>query len=276
MYARTLGKFVMAALLAAACIAAVPAANDAIQTDLRTIASTEDAGAKQTAWDRIRQADTADRTALLQQLAIFTTTADNERDALLAGTVIREFKIPDDTVVQALVPLLESDDASLKAQVGNMLGGYEDRSADRPPNFSTYRAIIATAVREDRPIPLGLVEHMYTVDPSQALRTMLRASSVHKPASLREILMADHVISEVLWKQRNGFLDENTIEPQAAEELAKLANHDQWWARLYAAAIVQQHPAFRTKALVQRLSGDEHPLVAGFASVPAEAERTSE
>jgi hypothetical protein len=48
---------------------------------------------------------------------------------------------------------------------------------------------------------------------------------------------------------------------EAAFQLEKLSKSDEWWVRMYVAAIIRQHPAFRCPEIVARLEKDSHPLV---------------
>ncbi|HRX87684.1 MAG TPA: hypothetical protein P5572_21875, partial [Phycisphaerae bacterium] len=108
----------------------------AAQAALADLAAGPDAGARSTALESVRTLDAADRPALLRNLAAFTRDAQTTRGGMVAGAVIRELAIPADDVVTALVPLLDTADADLRAEAANMLGTYEDRSASRAPDFS--------------------------------------------------------------------------------------------------------------------------------------------
>ena len=71
--------------------------------------------------------------------------------------------------------MMTTDDPKLQKQIKGTLAQYEDQSALRPPDFSAYRAIVEKDIREGRPAPVGLVEHMYYVDPGVALLAMAEA-----------------------------------------------------------------------------------------------------
>ncbi len=124
-----------------------------VQADLHALVSASGEKERRAIWDRLRATAAADHAGLIRQLVYFAQGAQGTQEAMLGGAVIQGLDLPDDTVVRALVPLLETDDRPLKAQVGNILGGYEDRAADRPPNFSAYREVVGEAVRADSPLP---------------------------------------------------------------------------------------------------------------------------
>jgi hypothetical protein len=210
---------------------------------------------------QLRAADDASHQRLIRQLVYYSSHADNTKDAMAAGAIIRRLDIPDSVVIKALVPLLGTTDADLRQSVRNILGGFEGRGAGRRPDFSAYRAAIADRVREGKEPAEELIRYMYESDPGEALLTLMRAYQLRRPAELKELLWAEHVVSDVLWKQRNGFLKRDEIEPAAAQELASLAGHEAWWVRLYVAEIMHQHPAFRQPGLVETLQGDAHHLV---------------
>ncbi len=236
-------------------------------------ATDSDTASRSASWDRIREFDAANRKALIQQLALFGSDAKTTAKSMLAGAVIKEFAMTESDVVGALVPMLAVDDEAVQKTVAGMLAAYEDRSATRPADFSAYRAIIEEAVREQREVPAGLVDHMYDVDPGVGMLTMMRGTGVREPEKLREILWAEHAVAEVIWKQTHGFLDRGEVDADAVEQLQRLSNHPQWWARMYVPATMRRHKSFRSVELLERLEGDPHPQVAALAkAVLAEAQ----
>jgi hypothetical protein len=80
-------------------------------------------------------------------------------------------------------------------------------------------------------------------------------------AEAGNIVWAEHVVADVLWKQENGFFKRDEITPDAVEQLDQLARSDHWWVRLYVAEILRGQPEFRTGAMVARLAQDVHPSV---------------
>lgn len=80
------------------------------------------------------------------------------------------------------------------------------------------------------------------------------------------MLLAEHTTSNAIWLKENGFMEQfQAALPEARDELAKLAMHEAWWARLYAAVIMRQHPELRQDDVLQQLSNDADELVSKAA-----------
>lgn len=223
------------------------------------------------AWAELRAADAAERPGVIRELVLFAAASTSERAAMAGGAVIDEFDITPGEVVRAVVPLLESDDASVRGKAANLLGQYEQLGVDRPADFSWYREILAERVRAGEALPTGLIEHMVETDPGQALLALMRAHGIREPQRLKEILWAEHVVADAIWQQQHGFLKPTEVTPSAATELARLAADQAWWARLCAAEIVRRHAAFRTEELVKALQADPDERVRARAGrIPAD------
>ncbi|MEX2169779.1 MAG: hypothetical protein WD851_10745 [Pirellulales bacterium] len=78
----------------------------------------------------------------------------------------------------------------------------------------------------------------------------------------REVLMAEHIVSNAIWLKENKFGEEfQKALPEAKAQLWKLSERDEWWARLYVAEIMRKHRELRQPLVIQRLSADENALV---------------
>lgn len=275
-------RHILVALVAAVLALSASSFGDAIQftpdpavgTALADLASAADSAEREAAWQRIQALDRSDRGELIRGLVYFTRDAQSTRAGMIAGTVIAELEIAPRTVIEALVPMLESTDDSLIAQVARVLSQYEDVSAARPPDYSVYREIIEQADRENAPIPRGLVAHMMRSHPTTALITMTRALRLGERdhAALKRLLWADHVIQDVIWKQQHGFLNANRVEPAAEAQLDVLLEEEAWWVRLYAARTLDSHPAFRNPARINQLVSDRDRQVREAAAAMAATE----
>ncbi len=241
------------------------ALNLEMQTVFKELTTTEDAAAREGLWNQIRQFDRADRSVLIQQLTLFASESTSTRSSMLTGAVIKQFEISDTDVINALLPMMDTDAPKLRKQIKGTLAEFEDQSASRPPDFSTYREIIAAAFREGRDIPPGLVKHMYEVDPGIALLTMMRASQMRTPDDLQEILWAEHVVSESVWKKTHGFVERDSVDQDVTDELQRLAGHGQWWVRLYVPAVMKHDPTFKSENLLDALTQDSNTDVAQAA-----------
>jgi hypothetical protein len=87
----------------------------------------------------------------------------------------------------------------------------------------------------------------------------------------KEIQLAEHIVSNAIWLNDNGFADRfQQALPEAQQELKKLAEHEYWWARLYAAEIMRPHRELRDPKVLDKLREDSNELV----SKAAKNERT--
>lgn len=78
----------------------------------------------------------------------------------------------------------------------------------------------------------------------------------------REIELAEHIVSNAIWLNKNGFDDRfQQAAPEAKEQLAKLAQRKEWWARLYVAYIMRQHGELRRGDIWEQLGKDSDELV---------------
>ncbi len=206
---------------------------------------------------------------LVGQLVWYSAQHQGDRRArAIVGRAFSRLGAPKDVVVTALVTHLDDRDAAVRGDVRELLKGYEDRSATRPPDFSTYRAIIEDDVRHGREPRASLVELMYQSDAGTALLTMVRAYQLREPGEIKPILWAEHVVSDLLWKRRYGFAGANAVDAAALQQVELMSRHPRWWARLYAAEVVRTHPELGAAGMVDRLAGDGNGLVraAGLAA----------
>jgi hypothetical protein len=76
----------------------------------------------------------------------------------------------------------------------------------------------------------------------------------------RAIRLAERIIGNTI--RLKGF-DEHFQRalPEAQQELKKLAEHDQWWARLYVAEIMRRHRELRDPRVLDKLRDDDNELV---------------
>ncbi|GJM23955.1 MAG: hypothetical protein DHS20C16_03700 [Phycisphaerae bacterium] len=244
----------------------VVAPNQEMQSLFGDFVTSNDEAARESLLGRLRQYDRTDRTTLVQQLTLFAMDAQSTRSSMFAGALISEFKMSDDDVIKSLIPMMATDNAKLQKQIKGMLAEYEDQSASRPPDFSKYRAIIANEIREGRAAPVELVLHMYDVDPGAGLLTMMRASQMRDPDELREVLWAEHVVSDSIWQKTHGFIERDAVESQATEQLERIAGHSKWWARLYVPAVMKREPTLKSMGLLEGLSNDPNAFVADAAA----------
>lgn len=195
---------------------------------------------------------------LLPQLLLFKEQSQSTREGMLFGALVEQLRIPPQDIVAAFVPLLEGASASRRASIGGVLAEFEDRSIDRGANFDRYARFMADAA------PAGLVRYMFEVDADAALLAVARAR-VQVAAELRDLVWAQHVVADLRWQLRFGFVDAADLpgaaSPAALAAAADLAAHSAWWARLAAAQLALEQPNLRAACSIDVLADDAHPLV---------------
>ena len=233
----------------------------AIQATITLVADAGNRAQQQGALEQLAKQAEISTVELVRQLTYFSSRAATTKQAMAAGVILRRLEVPEETIARALAPSLETTDAEVAKSIRNILGGLEKRAAGRRPDFSLYRGIIAERVRHGEALPLALIRYMYDADAGMAMLALMRAHQLREPDAIKRLLWAEHVVSNVLWKQQHGFLKPTEIEAAATEELSSLATHEAWWARLFVAETMRRHSAFRQMKLVQALAGDANPTV---------------
>jgi len=278
--ARSLGAacaFAIIACIASSVLADEPpqavvqtAPDAAFQAAISDVAKAVDRETAVQQADRLVKLGALDRAELISQLLWFA--ARNEKDAAaraVVGQVLKRLDVQKQVIVIGLAPHLDNRDESIRRIAGQLLTGFEDRSAERPPDFSAYRAIIEADVVANREPQRSLVRFMYESDAGSALIAMMRAHQLRDPEEIRSIRWAEHVIADLFWRQRFGFSDLKSAEASAVEQLEKLSRHDRWWARLYVAKIIGKHPELGRPEWVARLRADASVLVRQSMERPA-------
>ena len=193
---------------------------------------------------------------LIPQLIYYSIRSKGMREGMMVPVLIDQFEILDWQLVRALIPYLGTGDPKVEKEVRYWLAGTEDRSYPRGPDYCHYRALIAFKVQNGEEPPRNLIHYMYDSEPGTAVLTLMRAYRLAGRNEAKPIRWAEHLVADVLWKWRYGFLKRGVVEPEAVEALWDLSGHPRWWARLYVAEIMRQHPAFRTDELIAVLLTD--------------------
>lgn len=204
---------------------------------------------------------TGDDAELVRQLVYYQSKQGLQKRMMVFFIFdhLRRVGLGESTIAAALAPHVYAEGDRLRDLVRERLHIVEGKVTGQPPDYGTYRQIIARS-KESQYLPL--IRYMYESAPREALLTLMGANADKvAPEERRKIVWAEHVVGNTLWKQRYDFLEEDQVEAEATEQLTKMAAHNQWWARLYAATIMRQHPEFRQPDLVERLKEDPHDLV---------------
>lgn len=163
-------------------------------------------------------------------------------------------------IVQALLPYIESDHEPLRRAANRQFRNIEARRGFGAPDFSYYRSFVEAYKEKQERMPLRLIKYMYDRSPGTAVRELLSVYSTRDERN-QDVLWAEHVVEDNLWRQQKNFLEDDETLPEARAEVEKMAAHKEWWARLYAAEIVAQHPEFGTPEMIDAFKNDEHELV---------------
>ncbi|MBI5764466.1 MAG: hypothetical protein HZA51_13170 [Planctomycetes bacterium] len=231
--------------------------DNACQASLANLFSTTDKPAFNRQVDQIIAGQGDDGRQVVPQLVWYAARHQQEtRTKAFVGQVLARIAAPKSVIVEALVPHLDNKDAAIRGIVKELLVGYEDRSATRPPDYSAYRALIEADVQSGREPQSSLVQFMYASDPGTALQTMVRACQLRAPDEIKPILWSEHVVSELFWKRRYGFVERSAVDAAVVREIETLSRHPRWWVRLYAAEIVKSHPELSGADVVKRLKED--------------------
>jgi hypothetical protein len=174
---------------------------------------------------------------LVPQLLLFSMRATDVRGGMTAGVIVDRLHISSAQQLRAAAPYLATNDAALQRELRNLFDHADGGSAAEAPDFAPFAPLLRGAADP----PALLVTYMLDSAPDQALP--LLAEAYIADASARRALLAD---------------------AQSAD-LARLAQHDRWWVRLYVAERMKQDPRLRTDALQQKLREDPEPAVRAAA-----------
>ncbi len=201
---------------------------------------------------------------LVEQLAYFFAHAQTMEESAGVRHILQHMRhlsfYSSRHLIDVIVPHLDETDGRVRDRLFQLL--FMNSAAYSLPIYSEFDSYLRARKAEP---PLPLFEIMYQGSPGDALMTMLRVyaedGQTVRPETVKLLKWAEHVVSDVLWKQQHGFLKPNEVEPAAVEELEKLSKRPEWWVRLYVAEILSNDPEFQTPQMVKRLQDDNHPLV---------------
>ncbi len=200
----------------------------------------------------------------------------------VAEAMFKDFVLeitPPDTLLEAVVPelgpkgrlhgILETEKTtSVRERLERQSpGGYPGE-----PDFRHYAFYLED--HKDVKTSPYLIRHMFRTAPGEALHAMMYVhyrlrpyplSTLSKRISIdgkiRPVFLAEHIISDVIWHEHFRFDLPAGELTKAKTELSVLSQHKDWWVRLYAAEIVQQHPELRVPDIIERLQKDENEFV---------------
>jgi hypothetical protein len=210
----------------------------------------------------------ADKGEIVKQMAVFAAApAEDEEQPLVATMILDLLDLPPSIVIRQLAPYLDAGDPSLRSFVRDWFQRHDNAGSDesplKPVNYEDYKSYVRGLLGTQQEAPDAFVEYVYERSPKRALLVFHLATP---PPRDKDILLTVQIVSNSLWLKKNGFDDRfQQSLPHAVAELAKLAKHEQWWARLYAAEIMRRHRDLRQPELWQQLSMDGNKLVSKAA-----------
>lgn len=227
---------------------------DQVTADLAKGLSPVDAFA---VYERLRDLATRSPEEFVRQLLFYMSNKEKSSDEKLhALLAIAHFNLSHQTIIDAVSPYAYSDNEELASTAQRLLGMAEPDWRTEPGH--DYESVLRA--HKDDP-PTGLIRYMYETSPRNALRILL---GVYRDelTNHRQLLWADHVIGDYLWKKGHGFAEASAASlASASHELEAMAQDRVWWVRLYAAEIVRRNPELRSEKLKSLLENDEHQAV---------------
>lgn len=161
------------------------------------------------------------------------------------------------SIIEAVVPYLETKDIELKKQLLWLLNLIDYRGVQKV-DYSEYEIYIKS--KKDN-LPQTLIQYMYEKLPGEALLTLMRIY-MKEPESREFITQAEQIVDNDIRKRFFCPVEKrDKVGAEAEKALNDLSKNDQWWVRLYVAEIVGREPVLRSPEILDRLRKDTNPLV---------------
>jgi len=239
----------------------------------------------------------ADKGEIVKQMAIFASGPTSDEHRPLLVLMILDLLDPSPKVViPALAPYLNAENKKLRSFARDWFQAHDNGGTDetklKPVNFEDYADYVRKG-RQGGNLPTAFVQYIYERSPNRAflifVRTDRQSNAVKGLEAIRkkmeqqganlnklpraragveknELLLAEHKISNAIWIKKYYFDDRFPEATQLAKhELDKLAERDEWWARLYVAEIMRRNRELRLPDVLDRLSRDSNALVSKSA-----------
>jgi hypothetical protein len=210
----------------------------------------------------------ADKGEIVKQVAIFAAAPGEDRPLMALG-ILHLLDLPPKNVVRVLAPYLNADNPNLRSFVRDWFQGHDNAAAPgpglpplQPVNYDDYKDYARGKLNTNEEVPNAFVEYIYGRSPDRAMLVFYYA---HRQRD-NDVLLAEHIVTNAIWLKENDFSERfQKALPEAANELATLAKHQEWWARLYVAWIMRQHPELRDRVVMEQLQKDSNALVSKAA-----------
>ena len=129
--------------------------------------------------ESLRRSIGRNRAQLLRQLWIYRATNPGNESAMSSALLLSYYEFTPSEMREALAPLLEARDATVRSSVLELLTSIDTAHGTRP-DLSLYAGILG---QHDQP-PLGLVRYLYSLSPIDALTMTARRSMLHEDADV--------------------------------------------------------------------------------------------
>ena len=163
-------------------------------------------------------------------------------------------------VVSTLAPLMgKTHDTKTDRHIEELLHLVEGGTGFEELNFRYYENYIRGKVGGNLPFDEPFISYLFRRAPGQTLQSF--ALETFKDDRQKPFLWARHCVDDLLWRRQFGFVPDQQPDRAVTEQLEKMADRDEWWARLYSAEIIREHPELGNSKIVDRLKSDKNELV---------------
>ena len=233
-----------------------------------------------------------------------TTTSEEDTHVMGARLILDFLDLPPSVPIRVLAPYLDTENPQLRLFARSWFQYHDSssRTHGRPPlgsvNYYDYMSYVRSRISRGEDIPAAFIEFIYERHPGKAFLVFAYGGNADLSAQLhpirknleaarqgretqgqdeihqqrqsrqnerREILLAEHIVSNAIWLKENGLSERfQAALPEAKVELVKLAKNE-WWARLYVAEIMRRYPDLQDRAVMEQLREDSDALVSNAA-----------
>jgi hypothetical protein len=206
--------------------------------------------------DELSRAAEGNRSGLVAQLALFLKDSGSTRESMGGALIFSQMNFTDTEKLDGILPFLGQAEPPLYKVLSEFLGSM-DRSDGGQADFSIYEARIG---RLNQNLPEALIIYMHEISPEAALRSMNRLFGNAEPLPREISIKLDSMKTFLNQLESTGRLSSEN-RSRAQRSVAELAGSPRWWVRLYAAALVRQHPALASNDSRGQLMADTNPMV---------------
>jgi hypothetical protein len=189
---------------------------------------------------------------------------------LFLQSILQVLDVPPRIPIRVLAPYLDADNPQLRESVRLWFRLHDTAGTDnggtppiKPVNYEDYLEYVESMLAHKEDVPPPFIKYIFNSSPGRALLVFAYANS--GKVQRHEIELAEHIVSNAIWLNKNGFTDRfQAALPETNEQLAKLAKGE-WWAKLYVIYVMRQNPILLKAQTLRQLEDDSNELVRGAA-----------